>query len=147
LEGTARAALQRESHAQSQQGGGGGDGGGGSGALGGQAAMFDDFAANECVWRATGNALDAAATTDGRGAALTRCLDPDGPTRTHAALHPTNADSEQRLCAAVWRLVRAGMVDAARDLCVRAGQPWRAASLGAASGWEATTLNLWTLNL
>jgi hypothetical protein len=27
------------------------------------------------------------------------------------------------------------MVDAARDLCVRAGQPWRAASLGAAAGW------------
>jgi hypothetical protein len=28
---------------------------------------------------------------------------PDGPTRTAAALHPTNADSEERLCAAIWQ--------------------------------------------
>jgi hypothetical protein len=39
---------------------------------------WDDFASNECVWRETGNALKASATTDGRGATLTRALDPDG---------------------------------------------------------------------
>jgi hypothetical protein len=57
LEGTARAALQRET--QSSLGGGGvgigagSSNNGGGGALGGHAAMFDDFAADECVWRAT----------------------------------------------------------------------------------------------
>ena len=118
LEGTARAAMRRE--AESAEFGG---------------AAFDDFAENECAWRETANALDASATTDGRGSALSRALDPDGPTRTNAALHPANADADARLCRAVWRLVRGGMVDAARELCVRAGQPWRAASLGGAAGW------------
>jgi hypothetical protein len=64
-----------------------------------------NFVCRHCLY-ATGNALNASATTDGRGATLTRFLDPDGPTRTSAALHPTDADSEERLCAAVWRLVR-----------------------------------------
>ena len=118
LEGTARAAMRRE--AESAEFGG---------------AAFDDFAENECAWRETANALDASATTDGRGSALSHALDPDGPTRTNAALHPANADADARLCRAVWRLVRGGMVDAARELCVRAGQPWRAASLGGAAGW------------
>ena len=107
-----------------------GAGGGGGGALGGHAAMFDDFAAEECVWRATGNALNASATTDGRGATLTKCLDPDGPTRTNAALHPTNADSEERLCAAVWRLVRGGAVQL---------------EIGSPSGFEKKRLGFQTL--
>ena len=94
-----------------------------------------EFADNECARRETANALDARATTDGRGASLSRALDPDGPTRTRAGLHPTNADGETRLLRAVWRLVRGGMIDGARELCVRAGQPWRAASLGGGAGW------------
>ena len=124
LEGTARAAMRREAESAEV----GGDGGA-------RGAAFDDFAENECAWRETANALDASATTDGRGSALSRALDPDGPTRTNAALHPANADADARLCRAAWRLVRGGMVDAARELCVRAGQPWRAASLGGAAGW------------
>ena len=94
----------------------------------------DDFASGECAWRETAVALDASATTDGRGRNLCRQLDPDGPYRTSSALHPTNADGEDRLLRATWRLTRAGMVDAARELCVHVGQPWRAASLGGAAG-------------
>ena len=94
---------------------------------------FDDFGKNECAWNETARALDASATSDGRGQALSLELDPDGPNRLDAALHPTNADAEARLCRAAFRLVRGGMMDAARELCVRAGQPWRAASLGGAA--------------
>jgi nuclear pore complex protein Nup107 len=94
---------------------------------------FDDFGKNECAWNETARALDASATSDGRGQALSLELDPDGPNRLNAALHPTNADAEARLCRAAFRLVRGGMMDAARELCVRAGQPWRAASLGGAA--------------
>jgi nuclear pore complex protein Nup107 len=123
LEGTARAAMQREraglvpvpdEHAGTH---------------------VDDFASGECAWRETAVALEASATTDGRGRTLCRALDPDGPARTATALHPTNADGEDRLLRATWRLTRAGMVDAARELCARAGQPWRAASLGGAAGF------------
>ena len=92
-----------------------------------------DFARNECAWNETARALDASATSDGRGRSLTTELDPDGPARANGALHPTNADAETRLCRAAFRLVRGGMMDAARELCVRAGQPWRAASLGGAA--------------
>ena len=89
LEGTARAAMRREAESAEV----GGDGGA-------RGAAFDDFAENECAWRETANALDASATTDGRGSALSRALDPDGPTRTNAALHPANADADARLCRA-----------------------------------------------
>ena len=95
----------------------------------------DDFASGECAGEKQPPRLDASATTDGRGRNLCRQLDPDGPYRTSSALHPTNADGEDRLLRATWRLTRAGMVDAARELCVHVGQPWRAASLGGAAGF------------
>ena len=95
--------------------------------------FVDGFARNECAWDETARALDASATSDGRGQSLSLELDPDGPARANGALHPTNADAEARLCRAAFRLVRGGMMDAARELCIRAGQPWRAASLGGAA--------------
>lgn len=98
-------------------------------------AAFDAFAKDEVALLETARALDASATSDGRGASLSRALDPDGPMRTRSSLHPTNADAEARLCRAAWRLTRGGMIDAARELCVVAGQPWRAASLGGAAGF------------
>ena len=55
--------------------------------------------------------------------------------RTKSALHPSNADAEVRLCKRLWKLIRAGSVQEARDLCSKVGQHWRAASLGGASGW------------
>ena len=125
LEGTARAAMQREraglvpvpdEHAGTH---------------------VDDFASGECAWRETAVALDASATTDGRG--RTACAansDPDGPSRTSSALHPTNADGEDRLLRATWRLTRAGDGGRGGELCARhASQPWRAASLGGAAGF------------
>ncbi len=56
-------------------------------------------------------------------------LDPDAPTRQHRALQRDNARDEQRIMQYIWRLVRAGKLDAARQLCVDCGQSWRAASL------------------
>ena len=138
LEGNARAAMTREAEGVEV-----------AGALrwtdpaafrdaGSVSSSFDafgvgDFARNECAWNETARALDASATSDGRGRSLATELDPDGPARANGALHPTNADAETRLCNAAFRLVRGGMMDAARELCVRAGQPWRAASLGGAA--------------
>ena len=123
LEGTARAAVERERAGlvptPDEYAG----------------THLEDFASLECAWRETATALDASATTDGRGGALCRALDPDGPARTSSALHPTSADAEDRLLRAAWRLTRGGMVDAARELCERAGQPWRSASLGGGAGF------------
>jgi len=142
LEGNARAAMTRE--AEGVEVAGALDGwtdlaafrDGGSSVAPSRDAFgigIGDFARNECAWNETARALDASATSDGRGRSLTTELDPDGPARANGALHPTNADAETRLCRAAFRLVRGGMMDAARELCVRAGQPWRAASLGGAA--------------
>jgi hypothetical protein len=45
-----------------------------------------------------------------------------------------NARDEERLIRHLFRLLRCGRVEAARQLCVDVGQPWRAASLGAGGG-------------
>ena len=93
------------------------------------------FLRDECDWRATADAIDASAKCDPDGNPLSTSLDPDGPMRTKSALHPSNADAEVRLCKRLWKLIRAGSVQEARDLCSKVGQHWRAASLGGASGW------------
>jgi len=99
-------------------------------------AAFDGkFLRDECAWRETADALDSSAKCDPDGNPLSTSLDPDGPMRTNSALHPSNADAEARLCKRLWRLIRAGHVREARDLCSKVGQHWRAASLGGASGW------------
>ena len=93
------------------------------------------FLRDECDWRQTADALDSSAKCDPDGHPLSVELDPDGPMRTNATLHPSNADAEVRLCKRLWKLVRAGRIREARDLCSKVGQHWRAASLGGASGW------------
>ena len=93
------------------------------------------FLRDECDWRATADAIDASAKCDPDGNPLSTSMDPDGPMRTKSALHPSNADAEVRLCKRLWKLIRAGSVQEARDLCSKVGQHWRAASLGGASGW------------
>ena len=54
----------------------------------------------------------------------------------------TEADVKDnaRITERVWRLVRAGRMTEARELCVRCGQPWRAASLGGSLGPGPTPL-------
>ena len=99
------------------------------------APAFDDFAPSECAWRETAQALEAKAVSDGRGRELSSALDPDGPSRTGGALHPTNADADARLLKAAWLFVRGGDVEGARRVCRDAGQPWRAASFGGGAGF------------
>lgn len=41
---------------------------------------------------------------------------------------------EERLMRQLFKLVRCGRVEAARQLCHDVGQPWRAASLGSGGG-------------
>lgn len=63
-------------------------------------------------------------------ATLVHNVDPDAPTREHARLHPEDQKLEEDLLEDVWKLLRAGRLGEARELCRNAGQPWRAASLG-----------------
>jgi nuclear pore complex protein Nup107 len=59
-------------------------------------------------------------------------LDPDAPLRAHrgVALVAGDVEDERRLLAELWRLVRGGRIDDARQLCRDADQAWRAAALG-----------------
>jgi len=52
------------------------------------------------------------------------------------ALVPIDAQNETKLLKQLWQIVRSGDIEQARELCVKCGQPWRAASLGGASGWS-----------
>lgn len=56
-------------------------------------------------------------------------LDPDATDRQGRQLHEHDQDNEEQLLLAVWRYVRAGRLDAAKQLCEERGQGWRAASL------------------
>lgn len=58
-------------------------------------------------------------------------LDPDAPMRAHRGtpLVGGDGDDERRLLAELWRLLRGGRRDEARQLCRDAEQPWRAAVL------------------
>ena len=51
-----------------------------------------------------------------------------------------DAKAEERLMARLFRLLRCGRLEDARQLCHHVGQPWRAASLGSAGGLGLTPL-------
>lgn len=78
------------------------------------------------VWHQTQRAIRKHA---GHGT-IVQNVDPDAPTREHARLHPEDQKLEEDLLEDVWKLLRAGRLGEARELCRSAGQPWRAASLG-----------------
>ncbi|PSC76457.1 nuclear pore complex NUP107 isoform B [Micractinium conductrix] len=92
------------------------------------------LASSDGVWADTRRRLDAAAAARGfagrDAVALVTELDPDAPSRQHKALHADDAKDEERLAARLFRLLRAGRVAEACQLCEAVGQPWRAASLG-----------------
>ncbi|KAK6914661.1 Nuclear pore protein 84/107 [Dillenia turbinata] len=56
-------------------------------------------------------------------------LDFDAPTREQAQLLPDDKRQDESLLEEVWILVRAGRLEEACELCLSAGQPWRAATL------------------
>jgi len=61
---------------------------------------------------------------------LVKELDPDAPNREQGrALASDDASYEKSLLQALYACVRAGRLDEAVDLCRRAHQPWRAASI------------------
>lgn len=99
--------------------------------------LANRFSKDEGVWRETRTRVAATATarTAGAGAYVSE-LDPDAATRQGKSIDPDNARDEERLMAYAWRLLRAGKLDAVRQLCADCGQPWRAASLagGGAQG-------------
>lgn len=60
-------------------------------------------------------------------------LDPDARSRQKKPLHDLDEQDQSRLVKAIYLCIRSGMLDNAQDLCVRLGQPWRAATL---IGWK-----------
>lgn len=78
------------------------------------------------VWHQTQRAIKKMAGK----AVLVQHLDPDAPTREHARLEAEDQKLEEGLLEDLWKLLRAGRLEEARQLCRSAGQPWRAATLG-----------------
>ena len=78
------------------------------------------------VWHQTQRAIRKRAGQ----ATLVHHVDPDAPTREQARLHTEDQKLEEDLLEDVWKLLRAGRLGEAQELCRSAGQPWRAASLG-----------------
>ncbi|BDA47704.1 Nuclear pore complex protein NUP107 [Coccomyxa sp. Obi] len=102
--------------------------GGGSGAR---------FARGEGVPRETRQRLEhRPAPGLGRAAAdaVVTELDPDAPTRQGRRWVESNVKDEERLTRHLFRLLRCGRTEAARQLCHEVGQPWRSASLGCGGG-------------
>jgi len=67
------------------------------------------------------------------GPNMVKELDPDAPNRTGLQLHDLDQQDEARLASCVYGLVRCGQLEEAQELCVRLGQPWKAATL---EGWK-----------
>eukprot|EP00897_Mesotaenium_endlicherianum_P006683 jgi/Mesen1/6042/ME000308S05238 len=84
------------------------------------------------VWRQTVRGIRERAQGVGGGqdGSLVRHVDPDAPSREQGSLHPEDQRFEEGLMEDIWKLLRAGRLHEARQLCRNAGQAWRAATLG-----------------
>ncbi|CAB4066702.1 NUP107 [Lepeophtheirus salmonis] len=60
-------------------------------------------------------------------------LDPDAPRRQNKPLHDLDMQDQNLLYDAIFIYIRSGMLESAQDLCIKLGQPWRAATL---EGWK-----------
>lgn len=60
-------------------------------------------------------------------------LDPDAPRRQKRPLHDLDKEDEDRLIQEVFKDIRCGRLEAAQEVCIHAGQSWRAALL---EGWR-----------
>jgi nuclear pore complex protein Nup107 len=79
------------------------------------------------------NTLHALQTKEGNQNNLVSSLDPDARVREKRRLHELDEQDEARLTKVIFLCLRCGMLDAAQDLCVRLGVPWRAVTL---IGWK-----------
>ncbi|KAI0350765.1 hypothetical protein OH77DRAFT_1412455 [Trametes cingulata] len=93
-------------------------------------ALFDPGATNG-YWRFTRNAVVQGKRTGRMGAGLVDELDPDAVNRDkkERGLAPDDAAYDRTLLHALYAHVRAGQLDEAVELCRKANQPWRAASI------------------
>ncbi|KAH9940156.1 nuclear pore protein 84/107 [Epithele typhae] len=84
-------------------------------------------------WRFTRNAVLQGKRTGRQGAGVVEELDPDAPNRAAGeegkGLAPDDATYEKLVIQALYAHVRAGQLEEAVDLCRKANQPWRAASI------------------
>ncbi|KAI9065014.1 hypothetical protein FKP32DRAFT_1675146 [Trametes sanguinea] len=94
-------------------------------------AALDPGATNG-YWRFTRNALLQGKRTGRMGAGLVTELDPDAVNRDgveEKGLAPDDAAYEKAVLQALYAHVRAGQLEEAVELCRKANQPWRAASI------------------
>jgi len=70
---------------------------------------------------------------DTRSTDIVTNLDPDAPLRQKKNLHELDHRDEQEFAKLLYIYVRAGMLEAAQEICEQSGQPWRAATL---DGWK-----------
>ncbi|KAI8597581.1 nuclear pore protein 84/107 [Dissophora ornata] len=57
-------------------------------------------------------------------------MDPDATTRDGTKLNENNQRVERDLLKTVWEYIRRGQIQRAKEACVKAGEPWRAESIG-----------------
>ncbi|KAG2002400.1 nuclear pore complex protein [Coprinopsis cinerea AmutBmut pab1-1] len=100
--------------------------------------------ANTGYWKFTKhNVLQGLRTTNTYRDGLVKELDPDAPNREEGrSLAADDASYERSLLQALYCCVRAGRLDEAVDICRKAHQPWRAASILGAQlfRWPAISL-------
>eukprot|EP00096_Caligus_rogercresseyi_P014843 TRINITY_DN7323_c0_g1_i1.p1 TRINITY_DN7323_c0_g1~~TRINITY_DN7323_c0_g1_i1.p1 ORF type:complete len:873 (-),score=260.12 TRINITY_DN7323_c0_g1_i1:73-2691(-) len=79
------------------------------------------------------NTLHSLKHASRKSSVLVNQLDPDAPRRLNKPLHDLDAQDQNMLCDAIFTYIKSGMLDKAQDLCIKLGQPWRAATL---EGWK-----------
>lgn len=61
--------------------------------------------------------------------AMVTCLDPDAPKRQRKSIHSDDQQEDDNVCKRIFTEIRCGKFENAIEVCVNAGQPWRAAVL------------------
>lgn len=64
-----------------------------------------------------------------QNASMITCIDPDAFHRQKKQIHALDQQDDKNLCKRLFTEIRCGRFDEAISLCVKAGQPWRAAAL------------------
>lgn len=94
-------------------------------------ARLDYFADGSVSWENTLAVLKGEDKSYRRP--IVSSMDPDAPRREEKPLHDLDAEDQNYLLKAMFVCIRAGLLETAQDLCIRVGQPWRAACL---EGWK-----------
>ncbi|XP_065068605.1 nuclear pore complex protein Nup107-like [Rhopilema esculentum] len=90
------------------------------------------FTSDSVSWEHTLHTLNMLSTSKGGSRFVTE-LDPDAPIRQRRPLADLDQDDENRLMKYVFMFLRAGKLEEAKDICIKYGQSWRAATL---DGWR-----------